>query len=261
MIADIIAKRLFVAALLLASPVAKAADCAAPAGTAATLNVLGSYAADQVGALRSQYAHAVETLAECSDSEPLWYALIRAAELGVGEFPLVIGARTFATPIDAAREAVSRVPGSARIATVLARLDSTTASARRAVALDAAWGPALAALAAALAAEGSNGEADAILATTSVTKSVPGANTVRARILIALGKPEQAAALARRDLGDVWPDAPEPFLMSVVRRDATETLGLALLAAHQPKQAAPHLKAAAALGSERARTVLKTLRP
>jgi hypothetical protein len=257
MIADIIAKCLFAAVLVLAAPAARAADCTDPL----PWDVFVRYAADQAGAVRSQYRQAAEALAQCPESEPHWYLLIRAAELGAGEFPVTIGGQTFATPLDAAREAAARAPGSARIVTVLARLDATVESARRAVALDEKWEPARLALAVALAAGGSNGEADAIFADKSMMQSVPGAHTARARVLIEQGKPQEAAALARRDLTGAWPHAEEPFLTSVIRRDAAETLGLALLAAHQPKQAAPHLKEAAALGSERARTALKTLRP
>jgi hypothetical protein len=261
MIADVTAKCLFVAAVLLAPPAAQAADCGLEGRAALARNLVVQTAADQAGALRQQFTRAAEALAECADSEALWYVLVRAAELGADRFPVTIGSRTFATPLDAAREAASRAPESARIATVLARLDATVASARRAVALDEKWAPARLALAAALAAEGASQEADGIFADTGVMQSVPGANTVRARVLLERSKPEEAAALARRDLAGVWSKAPEFFLMSAVRRDAAETLGLALLAAHQPKQAVRPLNDAADLGSERAREALKTLRP
>jgi hypothetical protein len=259
MIASVIATCLLFVVVLLTPAAAVAVDCRA-AAAATTPTLLEESAADEVGLLRSKFRRAVAALAECPDSEPLWYEVVRGAELHVGNFPLTIGTRTFEAPIEAAHEAAVRAPRSARIATVLARLDSSVESARRAVALDATWGPARLALAAALSAQGSNIEADAILADMSATKSVPGANTARARILMARGKPKEAAALARRDLGDQWFDAPEPYLMSTVRRDAMETLGLALLAANRPKQAAPHLKAAAGLGSARATIALKSLR-
>jgi hypothetical protein len=254
----VIVARVITAFILLFGPTAaRAADCSVP--VAAAEDPLAGQAENQAGELRNQYTAARERLAECPGSEPLWYAVIRAAELDLAEFPLTIAQQTFATPQELAREAALRAPKSARIATALARLDSTVESARHAVALDPAWGPAALALAAALAANGANTEADHVLAGASDIKTVPGANTIRATVLMGLGKPEQAAALARRDLTEQWPDAPEPFLMPIVRREAMATLGLALLAGNHPKEAAAQLKAAAALGSQRARAAFGKL--
>jgi hypothetical protein len=255
----VIVARILAALLLLGSTAVRAADCglAAPALD----DPLSRSAEDEAGVLRNQSMAAQDRLAECPESEPLWYIVVRASELNLGQFPLTIAHQAFATPRDLAREAASRAPQSVRIATVLARLDKTVASARHAVALDPAWGPAVIALANALTADGANTEAETVLAGAAGVKAVPGANTTRARILMGLGKPEQAAALARRDLSEQWPAAPEPFLMSLVRRDAMETRGLALLAANHPKEAATQLKAAAALGSQPALTALGKLPP
>jgi hypothetical protein len=256
----VIVARIIAAALLVfGSTTVRAADCGPSA--AASADPLAAYAENEAGGLRNQFMAARERLADCADSEPLWYTVIRASELGLGDFPLTIARQEFADPQALAREAVSRAPRSARIATVQARLDASVASARHAVALDPAWAPAALALASALAAEGANAEAETILAGASGIKSVPGANTTRAAILIGLGKPDQAAALARRDLTAQWPDSPEPFLMPIVRREAMATLGLALLAGNHPKEAATQLKAAAALGSGRAQAALGKLQP
>jgi len=253
----IVARIIAVLLLVFGSTAVRAADCGPSA--AASVDPLAAFAENEAGELRNQFTAARERLAECPDSEPLLYTVIRASELGLGEFPLTIAQQEFANPQALAREAASRAPRSARIATVLARLDSSVASARHAVALDPGWSPAALALASALAAEGANAEAESVLAGTAGIKTVPGANTTRAAILIGLGKPDQAAALARRDLTGQWPDSPEPFLMPIVRREAMATLGQALFAGHHLKEAAAQLKAAAALGSERAQAALVKL--
>ena len=214
--------------------------------------------ADQAGAFRRAFEHGRKALASCPDSETPWYALIRAAELGFGQFPVQVSGQSVASAIEAARQAAARQPGSVRILTVLARLEGKVPLARDADSRQPAYAPARVALAAALVEAGEAREALALLKSTPALEATPGTHTIRARALIALGRPRDAVAEARRDRDGSWPDAPEPFLMAAVRRDAEEALGHALLADHRSKEAAVHLRAAAALGSAKAAALLKS---
>jgi len=216
--------------------------------------------ANQAGAFRSAFEAGREALLTCPQAEPLWYAVVRTAELGFGTFPVSLGGADAADPVDAARHAADRNPKSARIVTVLARLTGTVAAAREAVALDPSYAPARTALAAALVHAGQPDQALALLAAGPDIEAAPGTRTMRAQALLAAGRAGDAVNEARRDLNANWPNAPEPFLIMSVRRDAEETLGLALLADRRAGEAVPHLRAAAGLGSQTAATALKDIK-
>jgi hypothetical protein len=192
-------------------------------------------------------------LERCPDSEPLWYTLVRMAELGHRHFPVQIAEATVSSLGEATALAVSHQPGSARIAVVDARVHGDVARARSALALDAKYAPGRVALAEALFNEARLEEALPL----SDAPDVPGAASLRARILVARGKPgdaKQAEHLARKELTATWP-AEEPYDMQPIRCAAEEALALALHAQHSPRAKA-QLQRAADCGSNRASELL-----
>lgn len=90
----------------------------------------------------------------------------------------------------------------------------------------------------------------------SDSSTVPGADTLRAEVLLARGEAAKAASLARRDLTASWDTAPEPYAMRPIRCAARETLALALLAQHS-RAAKQELRSAADCGSSRAARALE----
>jgi hypothetical protein len=212
-------------------------------------------AKDAVGALRIAAYHSRMVLPDCPQSEPMWYALIRAAELGVVEFPIDAAGRQIPTALDAAQLAAARCPESVRVKTVLARLEGTEIAARAAIALDNQYAPAALALAASLVASGKAEQAVSTLGASAV-RAVPGASTTRSAALLSLGRARMAATFARRELREEGYVSPEPFIAQFVQRDAEEALGRALRADHQTVEARSHLETAGALGSRTARQLL-----
>ena len=158
-------------------------------------------AMDQVGALRLAFDHARDLLPKCPSSEPVWYALVRAIEVGVVELPVQLAGQTVGTAVEAARAGAAKCSSSVRIKTVLARLEGTEAAARDALALHANYAPASLALAAALMADGKGEGALPILDTKGVQK-LPGANTLRSHALLSLGKVKPAIAAARGEIDE-----------------------------------------------------------
>lgn len=216
-------------------------------------------AKDQVGALRMAFIHAQELLAKCQSSEPLWYALVRAIELGLVQLPLEVAGQTIGTAVDGARAAVARCSRSVRIKTVFARLEGTEVAAREALAVDARYAPAALALAVALTAVGKGDEALSILDTKDVEK-LPGADTARSATLLRLGKVKPAIAAARREINEEGSISPEPTIRKFIVRDAELAIGIALRADRRAVEAKSHLEIAASLGSQAARELLTSAR-
>jgi tetratricopeptide (TPR) repeat protein len=200
--------------------------------------------ADQVGELRAIGDAALEGVKACPQSERLWYLAARSAEVlegssGGAAFPEAGSARKIA------QQAAAHVPRSAAVATVLARVDQTEQSARMAYDLDPHYAPARRALALALARKGSFDDARKL-----VTPAAGAADlTARARVLLAAGKPGEAAAEAQKALKRPRPDAAELSPTTEILREANEVLGFALLAQGRTREALRALHVAASTGS------------
>lgn len=212
---------------------------------------------NSAGAYLSAFDDGTRALERCPDSEPLWYAVARLAELGFNRLPMQVGGARVETAAEVAALARSRQPRSARIAVVDARTHGDVERARSALALDPDYAPARVALAQALLDAGQLDEALPL----SEAPNVPGAASVRAEILLARGGPGDAKAaegLARRELTTSW-DAVEPYDMQPVRCSAQEALALALHA-QRSRWAKAELDKAAQCGSARANEVLRNSR-
>ena len=208
------------------------------------------------GAYLSAFDESWQALGKCPDSEPLWYTFARLAELGFERLPMEVAGAHVGTAADAAALARSRQPRSARIAVVDARTHGDIERARSALALDPSYAPARVALAAALFEHQHLDEALPL----SDAPNVPGAASLRARILVtraAPGDAKQAERLARRELTASW-DAPEPYDMQPIRCAAQEALALALHAQHS-RQAKSELDKAVQCGSARANELLRAM--
>jgi hypothetical protein len=216
-------------------------------------------AMDQAGALRMAFNHAQDLLPRCPTSEPLWYAIVRAIELGVVQLPVELAGQTVNTALEAARSGASTCRGSVRINTVLARVAGTESAARDALVIDASYAPASLALAAALMTSGKTEEALSILDTKAV-QSLPGSDTARSQALLRSGKVKPAIASARREINELGSVSSEPTVRKFVVRDAELALGAALRADRRTVEARSHLEAAAALGSKAARELLASNR-
>lgn len=212
-------------------------------------------AMDAIGSLQIAFDHSRSALPDCPQSEPMWYAIARAAELGVVEFPIEVPGRALPTALDAGRAAAAQCPGSVRVWTVLARLEGTESAARSALALDASYAPAALALAAALVAGSKAEEALATLDAPTV-RALPGANTIRSQALLLLGKASAAARFAQLELRDGRDSPAEPTPWQFGRREAEEALGRALYAENRASEAMPHLEAAVDRGSRTAKHLL-----
>jgi hypothetical protein len=232
-------------------------DCARAERDAQAQMTLAAAAADMDGALRTLHVAVREAAARCPDSEPLSYIAARTGELGYGDDPRASGPSPQARQFT--EDAMARHPDSVRLATVLARIDGSSASARHAYDLDKTYVPARLALALALANEGNSAEALKLVPAVNTKNLTVSAGIARARVLLAAGRGSDAvhdASAARKAPGREIEIVPPRDL----ERDAQEVWGLALIAAGQPRQAAPHLKTAAALGSARASAALRNLR-
>lgn len=244
--------------LALAATAAHAADCGAVARRFAAQLTISSGAMDEAGALSMLRAAAQEGLSECPDLEPQGYYAARLAELGFAP-----GARRAAGSAPDARalaeEAARRHPASARIATVLARLDGSLEAAQRAAALDAGYAPARAQLATALAAAGKSDEALALLTQGRGADRPASGWNARARINMKSGDLTAAIADAKAARTAAKREA-ELIPGTDTIRDTQEILGLALMAQGRGEAAAVHLELAAAVGSLKARAALEEYR-
>jgi tetratricopeptide (TPR) repeat protein len=211
-------------------------------------------AADTDGSLHSLNVLAREALAQCPNSEPLLYIVARTAELGYGDGPRSNG------PTPQARElastAVGHHPGSVRLQTIFARLDGGVAAARRAYESGTNYAPARVTLALALAGENDFAAALKLLPKRAGTVAE---RIARARILLVAGRAPEAAHEAAA-AGDAREEEVELMPGPDLERDRQEVWGLALVAQSRFRDAAPHLKLAAGLGSARAAAALKNLR-
>lgn len=206
-----------------------------------------SMTADQLGALRALGDAARAGLKTCPFSEPLLYRAARTAEVldAMGE-----GAQAGAV----ARDALDHAPGSARIATVLARIEGTEQAARHAYDLDPHYTPAALALALVLARAGKVAEA---LALANLGGGGAMADLARARVQLAAGRPRDAVVLARRALNPAQSGSEELAPSALIARDGNEVLGLALLADGKTREALGPLRAASSLGSTAAAAELR----
>jgi hypothetical protein len=212
------------------------------------------FAMSSGGAFLSAFDASSRALEECPDSEALWYAFARMAELGFDRFPMQVAGVRVENMAEAAALARSRQPRSARVAVIDARTHGGLERARSALALDPSYAPGRVALAQALFEQQQVEEALPL----SDAPNVPGAASLRARLLIARGNSgdaKLAERLARRELTASW-DAPEPYDMQPVRCAAQEALGLALHALHARK-AKEELGKAVECGSTRANELLR----
>src|SRR6478672_7917398 len=129
-------KALLYALVLVAAPSgANAATCQDLETAVETRVATLATATDDVGAFRTIGDDALAAVKQCPQSARLWYLAARSAEVLEGP----MGGKAFAGSgglKSIVREAVAHHPNSAAIATIAARLDGTTASARKAVALD-----------------------------------------------------------------------------------------------------------------------------
>lgn len=216
---------------------------------------LSAGALDEDGAFALLGRAAEQDLRSCPDLELQRYYLARLAELGYA----ATGARRAEAPAPGARalaeEAQRRHPLSARIATVVARLDGSVDAARRATALDPGYAPARTALAAALAAKGDTSAALAALGEAASSPSA-AALIVRARIKLMAGDANGALADAQAAHNAAQKKEPEPTPTRDILRDVEELLGLSSRALGKPLEARKRLERAASLGSAKAREAL-----
>jgi hypothetical protein len=199
-------------------------------------------AADDVGVFRTIGDRAIDALQQCPQSGRLWYLAARSAEVletrSNGQaFAASGGLHTIVA------DALAHAPFSAPVATVAARVEGSSALARKALTLDPTYQPARRALAETLAREGAVDEALRV----ATVDARPGLmHLTRARVLLASKRPADAAQEARKSTG-IQPDEISPA--GDTYRDSQEVLGFALLEMRRPAEARKALQAAAAAGS------------
>jgi hypothetical protein len=199
-------------------------------------------ASDDVGLFGTVGDQALAALRQCPQSTRLWYLAARSAE--VLENPS--NGQAFAAEGGLKKivaDALSHAPKSAPVLTVAARVQHSSALARKAVALDSGYQPARRALAELLAEEGSIEEA---LLLTANPRS-DAMRLTRARVLLAAKRPAEAVAEIRKIPRSASPDELSPVVE--MHRDTQEVLGFALLDLKQTAQGQEALRAAAAAGS------------
>jgi tetratricopeptide (TPR) repeat protein len=214
------------------------------------LSVL-NFAADQWGGFRGLGDSALEAVKTCQESERLWYLAARSAEL----LEVPFGGEAFASYGGAkkiAADAAAHAPHSAKVATVLARLDGSVASAQKAYELDRDYTPARDALALALSDEGRLADAMALLQGRTFLED----HLTRARILLQVNQTNEAAAEARSALKMPLASLQEPTPTAAILRDGNEVLAFALLAMGRTREALVPLRTAAGAGSIIARSEL-----
>ncbi|MBI3552533.1 MAG: hypothetical protein HY077_08435 [Elusimicrobia bacterium] len=211
------------------------------------------------GRVDAGFREAAEALKNCPNEERIWYALLRAAELGARGFPAELAGDRAENLGDAAELAARRLPRSVRIMTMLARARGDAPAARAAAALDPSYLPAQAALAAALLKSGDAQGARAALDPLKGLEHVAGGPTLLARARLAAGDPDGALQAASQEPSSIDPLLVEPTARDErPRRAAFEVSGMAQLAAGRYEKAARLLLLAAAEGSDSARSVLRS---
>lgn len=215
-----------------------------------------SVSADELGAFRSLGEAALAAVKTCPYSARLWYFAARSAEVLESEpgdssvFSAYGGAEKIAL------QAAAQVPQSVAIATVLARLDESAASARRAYKVDPSYGPARRAFALALGREGKFQEAMKLVTPPAGSED----RLTRAKLLLSAHLPKQAAAEAIRALRNPQPDRAELAPSNETVREGDETLGFALMAEGRTDEALRAFRIAASAGSRAAQAELSKRR-
>jgi len=197
---------------------------------------------DDMGLFRTIGDRALAALRECRQSARLWYLAARSAE--VLENPS--NGQAFAAECGLKKivaDALSHAPESAPVLTVAARVQGSSALARKAMALDSGYQPARRALAELLAEGGSVEEA---LRLTANPRS-DAMRLTRARVLLAAKRPAEAVAEIHKIPASAGSDELSPGVE--MHRDTLEVLGFALLGLEKRAQAQEALRAAAAVGS------------
>ena len=239
-------------------PATNSPGCQTAADDVAQLLWRTRVAKNVAGLVEQAFERSRASLAECPDSEGLWYAFLRTSELRSERFPVDVGSIHVRSVLEGARIAASKFESSVRIRTVLARSLGSEAAAQEAVALDPGYAPARLALASALIEAGqferSLRELDA-----PGLRAYPGASATRARALLMLGRVHESARAARHELLQVTGSGVEPYEAVLIQADAEEVLGRALIADHHATEGRDHLRSAAAMGSTTARELLTRL--
>jgi len=200
-------------------------------------------AEDDLGAFRAVGDKALAALRHCPQSARLWYLAARSAEV----VEILTNGQAFAASGGLKKivaDALSHAPSSAQVVTVAARVQGSSALARRAIALDPRYHPARRALADLLAKEGGIDEA---LRLASVNPLTGPMLLTRARVLLAAKRPAEAVAEAKRVMKSGEADELSPRVE--MYRDSQEVLGFALLSLQKRAEAEKALRAAAAAGS------------
>jgi tetratricopeptide (TPR) repeat protein len=213
-------------------------------------------AEDSLTLLRRIGTDSLAAVTDCPSSDRLWYLAARAAELlelpsGGQAFIAYGGFKTIVGDAEAHR------PASFAIATIGARLDGSSAAARRALTLNPDYPPARRALAFALSREGNIEES---LGVATIQRPHAADHLVRAKILLAGDRPLESEKEAEAAIKAPGSDPDEVTLPIELQRDANETLGFALLKQGQTERAKRAFRIAAADGSIPARTQMQSMR-
>jgi tetratricopeptide (TPR) repeat protein len=205
--------------------------------------------ADPTGWLRSVYNSAQASVVECPDSESVWYALLRSAEI-LGAEKVRISRTEVMEYRKAVESAWNQIPHSARIATIRARLLGTVESAESAVSLDPRYAPAHIALARAQLTTGNTSGAQETMRYLAHDRS-PGVHVLLARIEFAQGNYKGAIEQVKRERS-MTPNPVEPMILpdEVAVRDSEEVAGLSYLQLGNYHRAAIFLVSATVRGSE-----------
>ncbi len=207
-------------------------------------------AEDEIGAFRAVGDKALAALRDCPQSARLWYLAARSAEI----LEIPTKGQAFAANGGLKKivaDALSHAPSSAPVVIVAARVQSSSALARRGIGLDPRYHPARRALADLLAKEGAIDEA---LGLVSANRLSGPMRLTRARVLLAAKRPAEAAAEAKRIMKSGEADELSPKVE--MYRDSQEVLGFALLSLQRSGEAEKALRAAAAAGSVTAQRYL-----
>jgi hypothetical protein len=147
-------------------------------------------------------------------------------------------------------DALLNAPRSAAVLTVAARVQGSSALARKAVSLDSGYQPARRAMAELLAEDGSIEEALRL----TVNPRSDAMRLTRARVLLAAKRPAEAVAEISKIPRSADADELSPAVE--MHRETQEVLGFALLDLGKTAQAKEALRAAAAAGSVAAQQYL-----
>ena len=212
-----------------------------------------SFVADQEGELGAMRQAGFEGIRQCPNSQVLWYAALRSAEL-LGIPPGFAGSKDLSS---LALEAVRHAPLSAPVATAASRITGSSDLARKAVALDPHYRPAQRALAIALSKDGQTEEALRLCRVEHPSKED---DLVRGRVLLAAGRISEAINAVQKAIASRVFDLKEPTPAPDLDREAHEVLGFAFLKAGRNSEAAHAFRIAASQGSVPAQEQLTRLK-